>query len=104
MCALGKTLFYIIYITGIVELPNINVPRLATSQLANIFGNDTIHRHGKKRLKRAKNPEINRINRALKARASFEVPKPQVHSLIFLVMIRYTGTIKKIDKGKKTQK
>ena len=26
MCALGKILFYIIYITGIVELPNINVP------------------------------------------------------------------------------
>ena len=26
MCAFGKTLFYIIYITGIVELPNINVP------------------------------------------------------------------------------
>ena len=26
MCALGKTLFYIIYITRIVELPNINLP------------------------------------------------------------------------------
>ena len=26
MCDLGKTLFYIIYITGIVQLPNINVP------------------------------------------------------------------------------
>ena len=25
MCALGKTLFYIIYITGVVELPNINI-------------------------------------------------------------------------------
>ena len=26
MCALGKTLFYKTYITGIAELPNINVP------------------------------------------------------------------------------
>ena len=26
ICALGKALFYIIYITGNVELPNINVP------------------------------------------------------------------------------
>ena len=56
MCALGKTLFYIIYITGIVELPNINVPRLATSQLANIFGNDTIYRHGKKKIEKGKKP------------------------------------------------
>ena len=49
-------------------------PTLATSRLTNIFGNRTIYRHEKK-LKRAKTPEINRINRAPKARASFEVPK-----------------------------
>ena len=38
--------------------------------------NGTIYRHDKK-LKRAKTSEINRINRAPKARASFEVPKAQ---------------------------
>ena len=47
---------------------------LVPSRLANIFGNGTIHKHGKK-YKRAKIPEINRINRAPKPRASFEVPK-----------------------------
>ena len=41
-------------------------PRLATSLFANIFGNGTIYRHDKK-LKRAKAPEINRINRELRS-------------------------------------
>ena len=77
------------------------IPRLATSRLANIFGNDTIYRHDKKKIEKGKKKERNGINRAPKARASFEVPMPQVHSLIFLVMIRYTGTIKKNEKGKK---
>ena len=50
--------------------------RLATSRLANIFGNGTMCGHDKN-LKRAKTPEINqiyRINRAPNARASFEAP------------------------------
>ena len=40
-----------------------NAKNLATSRLANIFGNGTIYRHDKK-LKRAKTPEINQRNRA----------------------------------------
>ena len=38
---------------------------LVPSRLANIFGNGSIHKHDKK-YKRAKIPEINRINRAPK--------------------------------------
>ena len=50
---------------------------LATSRLANIFGNGTIYRHDKilKRAKKKTIELINRTNRAPKARASF-APEP----------------------------
>ena len=44
MCALGKTIFYIIYITGIVELPNINVPytlRVSFTQMNSFVSGET---------------------------------------------------------------
>ena len=44
MCTLGKTLFYIIYITGIVELPNINVPytlRVSFTQMNSFVSGET---------------------------------------------------------------
>ena len=46
-----------------------NFCRLATSRLADIFGNGTIDKHDKK-FKRAKTPEIKRINRAPKEEIS----------------------------------
>ena len=55
--------------------------RLATSRLANTFGNGTVYRHDKK-IERVKTPEMNRINRAPKARASFEVPKARFRPVL----------------------